>query len=90
MTEATVFVLVFGGLLVLRVILATIFFALILPRGDRCLNCDAVTLRIASVMCDRVFPWFRRSWCLRCGWRGVLRRGPATEQPAGVEVTAGR
>jgi hypothetical protein len=89
-TEATVFVLVFGGLLVLRVVLATVFFALILPRGDRCPNCDAVTLRLASVMFDRVMPWFRRSWCLTCGWRGVLRRGPASEEPARIEVTASR
>jgi hypothetical protein len=89
-TEATVFVLVFGGLLVLRVILATVFFALILPRGDRCPNCDAVTLRLASFVLDRCLPWFRRSWCLTCGWRGILRGGPGTEQPAGIEITAGR
>lgn len=79
MTYAVLFVLVFVGLFVLRIILATIFFFMILPADDHCLNCDAPTLRIESKF-DRVLPWFRRSWCLRCGWHGVLRRGTVTAQ----------
>jgi hypothetical protein len=89
-SDATIFILVFGALLVLRIVLATVFFALILPRGDRCPNCDAPTLRLASVLFDRCLPWFRRSWCLACGWRGVLRRGAPSEQPAPAEVAARR
>jgi hypothetical protein len=81
MSDAVLFTVVFGGLFVLRVVAATVVFALLLPRGDRCLNCDAVTLRVASPFMDRVFPWFRRSWCLACGWHGMLRRGPLTPQP---------
>lgn len=77
MSEALLFTLIFGGLFVLRIVLATIFFALILPGDDHCPNCDSPTLRLASGF-DRVLPWFRRSWCLRCGWRGVLRRGTVT------------
>ena len=48
MSYAVLFVLVFVGLFVLRIILATIFFFMILPADDHCLNCDAPTLRIAS------------------------------------------
>lgn len=80
MTEATIFVAVIGGLFVLRVIAATVIFLVLLPRGDRCLNCDAPTVRVASALHDRWLPWFRKSWCLRCGWVGLLRRGPLTTE----------
>jgi hypothetical protein len=81
MSDAALFVLIFGGLFVLRVIAATVVFALLLPRGDRCPNCDAPTMRIESPVADHLLPWFRRSWCLACGWHGMLRRGPLTPQP---------
>jgi hypothetical protein len=80
MSEALLFTLIFGGLFVLRIILATVFFALILPAGDRCPNCDAATIRVESVLFERLMPWFRRSWCLRCGWEGVLLRGTVTAE----------
>jgi hypothetical protein len=89
MSYAVVFTLIFVGLFVLRIILATIFFALILPNDGRCPNCDAVTLRVASAF-DRVMPWFRRSWCLRCGWHGVLRRGTIADEPAHAETLSRR
>lgn len=60
-SDTFLFVLVFAGLVVLRIALATLCFALVLPRGDRCPNCDAVTLRLASRLYDRWLPWFRRS-----------------------------
>jgi hypothetical protein len=85
MSDAALFVLVFGGMFILRVVAATIVFALLLPSGDRCPNCDAATMRIASVA-DRLLPWFRRSWCLSCGWHGMLRRGPLTAQTHDSEV----
>lgn len=85
MSDALLFTLIFGGLFVLRIVLATVFFALILPAGDRCPNCDAATIRVESVLFDRVMPWFRRSWCLRCGWHGVLRRGTVTGAPVRTE-----
>lgn len=78
MTEATIFVAVIGGLFVLRVIAATFVFLVLLPQGDRCLDCDAPTVRVASRLHDHWLPWFRKSWCLRCGWVGLLRRGPLT------------
>ena len=84
MSYAVVFTLIFVGLFVLRIILATIFFALILPADGRCPNCDSATLRVTSKF-DRILPWFRSSWCLRCGWHGVLRRGTVPEEAARTE-----
>lgn len=89
MSEAALFTLIFVGLFVLRIILATIFFGLILPEGDHCLNCDAPTIRVESSW-DRFLPWFRRSWCLRCGWHGVLRRGAVTVEPTRSETLTRR
>jgi hypothetical protein len=78
MSDAVVFVVVFVGLFVLRIIVATILFLWILPDGDRCPNCDAVTLRMQSRGVNRLVPWFRPSWCMGCGWDGMLRKGPLT------------
>ena len=89
MSYAVVFTLIFVGLFVLRIILATIFFALILPDDGRCPYCDANTLRVASAF-DRVLPWFRRSWCLRCGWHGVLRRGTIASEVTHAETLSRR
>ena len=82
MSDAELFVLIFGGFFILRIIAATVVFCWILPRGDRCPNCDAPTLRVESKFVDRVLPWFRKSWCLRCGWQGMMRRGEPTPQPS--------
>jgi hypothetical protein len=81
-SDAILFTAVFGGLFVLRIIAATIVFLALLPRGDRCPLCDEPTLRVGSFLFDRVMPWFRKSWCLTCGWTGLLRRGPLTETTA--------
>jgi hypothetical protein len=86
MSDALLFTLIFAGLFVFRIVLATVFFALILPAGDRCLNCDAPTLRVESRFFDRFTPWFRRSWCLRCGWHGILRRGAVTTESVASET----
>jgi hypothetical protein len=61
-----------------------------LPRGDHCPNCDTVTIRIESRLSDRLLPWFRKSWCLACGWRGMLRRGPLSPQPERPTVLSRR
>ena len=84
MSDVTIFVLVFGGLFVLRIIAATVVFYYILPRGDRCPNCDAVTLRVQSTGWNRILPWFRTSWCYVCGWEGLLRLGDLTPEPTGT------
>jgi len=73
MSDGFIFVVAFGGLFVLRIIAATLVFLWILPEGDRCPNCDAVTLRVQSAGWNRLMPWFRTSWCYECGWDGLLR-----------------
>jgi hypothetical protein len=78
MSDAAIFVLVFGGIFVLRIVLATVFFFCLLPDGDRCINCDRPTLRVQRCQNARWTPWFRPSWCYHCGWHGLLRSGPLT------------
>ena len=78
MSDAVVFGLVFVGFFLLRGIAATVIFFYLLPEGDRCPNCDAVTLRVESRMVNRLLPHFRTSWCYECGWHGLLRNGPLT------------
>ena len=81
MSDAAIFIGVFGGMFVFRIIAATVFFFFLLPEGDRCLNCDAPTLRVQRVFWHRWLPWFRPSWCMECGWKGMLRTGPVTPTP---------
>jgi hypothetical protein len=74
--EAVLAIGIIGGFFVLRGIFATVFFYHILPEGDRCPICDAHTLRIESKGMNRLVPWIRTSWCMRCGWDGWLRHEP--------------
>ena len=78
MSDGVIFVLVFGGFFVLRAVAATVFFFMLLPEGDRCPNCNAVTLRVESRAWNVLLPRFRTSWCYECNWHGMLRRGPLT------------
>jgi hypothetical protein len=85
MLEIVVWILIFGGFFTLRGILATILFFNLLSDGDRCPICDAVTVRIQAPVRTLLLPRFRPSWCLTCGWRGMLRAGPLSsgaESPA--------
>ena len=84
MSDAAIFIAVFGGLFILRVIAATAVFFWILPRGDRCPNCDAVTLRVQSRAWNTLMPWLRPSWCYQCNWDGMLRNGELTPPPANL------
>lgn len=83
MSDAVLFGIVFVAFVVLRVIAATIFFYFVLPEGDRCPNCDAPTIRVASKGWNLLLPWFRTSWCYTCNWEGLLRRGPLSPSPTG-------
>jgi hypothetical protein len=78
MSDAVIFVVVFVGFFVLRAVAATVFFLYLLPEGDRCPNCDAVTIRVQSRGWNVLMPAFRTSWCYECNWHGLLRRGPLT------------
>jgi hypothetical protein len=88
MSDASIFVLIFAGLLVLRVAAATVIFYYILPPGDRCPLCDAATVRVQAGRLNRLLPNLRSSWCMECGWTGMLRSGPLT--PQDPTATAGR
>lgn len=90
MTEFVLFVLIFVGFFVLRIIAVTAFFFLILPYGDRCPNCDAVTLRVQSRGWNSLMPWFRTSWCIDCGWHGLLRNGSPSSVPSTSEHASAR
>ena len=55
--------------------LATKAFVMMIPDGDSCIMCDGETLAIQRDGWWRIMgPRFRRSWCISCGWEGVLRR----------------
>ena len=81
MSDAAIFATVFVSIFVLRIIAATLVFYWILPQSDRCPNCKAVTIRLQSRGLGRRKPWFRSSWCIKCGWSGMLRPGPASPTP---------
>jgi hypothetical protein len=87
MSETVWFVIVFVGFFILRGVAATIFFLCLLPDGDRCPNCDAVTVRVQSRAWNLLLPRFRTSWCMRCHWHGLLRAGPLTPTVPAAEMT---
>ena len=92
MSDAALFIALFGGLFVVRVIAATVVFLWILPDGDRCPNCDAETLRVESRGVLKLTPWFRSSWCYECDWHGlhrVRRTAPSPFPPAAVPDASG-
>lgn len=76
MQEAVLAISILGGFFILRGILATIFFFYLLPDGINCPNCDAATVRVQSKGWNVLMPRFRTSWCLSCGWHGLLRKSP--------------
>jgi hypothetical protein len=76
MTEAALAILILGGFFVLRGILATVFFFYLLPDGIECPNCNSATVRVESRGWNFLLPRFRTSWCLACGWHGLLRDSP--------------
>ena len=87
MLDAVLAILIIGGFFVLRAILATVFFYCLIPEGDRCPNCDAVTLRVQSRFVNLLMPRFRTSWCYECNWHGLLRNGPMTPTPASSDIS---
>jgi hypothetical protein len=73
MSDALIFVLVFGGLMILRLVAATVVFVLILPRGNRCPLCDATTASLAAPVIRALRIPLTHRWCLACGWDGYMR-----------------
>jgi hypothetical protein len=87
MWDAVLCILIIGGFFILRGVLATVFFFYLLPEGDRCPNCDAVTIRVQSRGWNSLLPRFRTSWCYECNWHGLLRNGPTTPAPTTTPLT---
>lgn len=86
MLTVVLWIAIFGGFFVIRAVVATIVFFYLLPEGDRCPNCDAVTLRVESRGWNFLLPRFRSSWCIDCGWHGLLRAGPLSPTATEKEV----
>lgn len=87
MSDAVIFACIFVGFFILRAIAATVFFLVLLPDGDRCPECNAVTIRVKSPVWNFLLPHFRTSWCYDCGWHGLLRAGPLTPASAPSELS---
>ena len=75
MWDVALFAVIFLGFFVVRAIAATVVFYFMLPEDDRCPICDEPTLRVREPAWNWLLPWFRTSWCYRCGWEGLLRPG---------------
>jgi hypothetical protein len=74
-TDAWIFIGVILGIRVAFIYIATKAFIMMIPDGDSCVMCDSETLAIQRDGWWRMLgPRFRRSWCIGCGWEGVLRR----------------
>ncbi len=87
MSDAAIFAIIFVAFFILRFVAGTVFFLVLLPDGDRCPNCNAVTLRVKSRVWNLLLPWFRTSWCYACGWEGLLRHGPLSPAAETTELT---
>jgi hypothetical protein len=87
MSDAAIFVSFFGGILVVRLIAATLVFVFLIPRTLACPHCNAETLRIRSRGWNVLMPWFRTSWCIACGWEGMLRH-PRPHLPAAPRLAS--
>jgi len=74
-TDAWIFIVFFVAIRFVFIWLATKAFVAMIPDGDCCPLCDCNTLAIERDGWWRVLGQrFRRSWCISCGWEGVLRR----------------
>jgi len=77
-TDAAIFIAVFTGIRIAVIWMATEIFTAILPEGDACPVCNAETYALERQGIWKVLgPRFRRSFCIGCGWDGVMRRSDA-------------
>jgi hypothetical protein len=79
-SDAMVFIAVITSMqLVMFWLLTTVFLGM-LTQGDRCPVCDAETSAVERRGWWHVVSYGvrnRRSWCVQCGWEGILRRSDA-------------
>jgi len=77
-SDAVIFIAVISALQLAMFLLLTKVFCGMFPEGERCPVCDEQTSAVERSGWWRLFARrFRRSWCLACGWEGVLRRSDA-------------
>jgi hypothetical protein len=79
-SDAIIFIVVIASLqLAMFWLLTTVFLGMI-TEGDRCPVCDGDTHAVERNGWWRVISFGernRRSWCVTCGWEGLLRRSDA-------------
>jgi hypothetical protein len=76
-TDAAIFIAVISALQLAMFLLLTKVFLGMITEGDRCPVCDGETDAVERQGWWRLIslgPRNRRSWCLSCGWEGLLRR----------------
>jgi hypothetical protein len=79
-TDAAIFIVVISALQLAMFWLLTKVFLGMITEGDRCPVCDAETSAVERRGWWHVVSFGirnRRSWCISCGWEGVLRRSDA-------------
>lgn len=77
-TDAAIFIAVISALQLAMFVLLTKVFCGMFPEGEQCPVCDEHTAAVERSGWWKLFARrFRRSWCLACGWEGVLRRSDA-------------
>lgn len=77
-TDAAIFIAVISALQLAMFVLLTKVFCGMFPEGEQCPVCDEHTSAVERSGWWKLFARrFRRSWCLACGWEGVLRRSDA-------------
>lgn len=79
-SDAIIFITVITAMQGVMFWLLTTVFLNMITQGDRCPVCDSETTAVERRGWWHVVSFGarnRRSWCLACGWEGVLRRSDA-------------
>ncbi len=80
--SVTVVVLVFAGLVLLRVLLVAVGAMAIIRPVRACPACFEDTIPIQKPLLERLSHRFEWRWCPVCGWEGIARRLRRTSWPA--------
>ena len=55
-------------------VLAVVY--VLIPKGPACPRCGAMPARVRHPVLRWILPSLEHSWCLDCGWNGLVRRRP--------------
>ena len=83
-----VLVLFITVLLRVGIVVAVVY--LMLPRTRACPRCGDELVSIRHPVLHYLVPALEHRWCLRCGWTGVVRRGPPSLPQSRVIKRAAR